>query len=65
MATLMTITITFDDGASLTTTEAHEMTVDMAKQLKALTTASIAGSNGLTTTTYDFSAADALTVSIT
>lgn len=65
MAAIMTITITFDDGASLTTTEAHELTVDMVKQLKAITTASIAGADGLTTTIYDFSAADVLTVSIT
>lgn len=65
MVALMTATITFDDGASLTTTEAHEFTVDFVKQLKALTAASIAGADGLTTAIFDFSAADVLTVSIT
>ena len=63
MAAVMTVTITFDDGSSLTTTEAHEMTVDISKFLKDFLTAKKDAAI-VTTLTIDFSAADTLTVSV-
>ncbi len=63
MAAVMTVTITFDDGSSLTTTEAHEMTIEISKFLRDYLTAQ-KDAAVVTTLTMDFSAADVLTVSV-
>ena len=63
MAAVMTVTITFDDGSSLTTTEAREMTIEISKFLRDYLTAQ-KDAAVVTTLTMDFSAADVLTVSV-
>ncbi len=64
MATLMTITATFADTSSLTTTEAHEMTQEISKFLvDYLAAKKSAGVVALAT--IDYSAADVLTIAIT
>jgi len=64
MATLMTITVTFDDGSSLTTTEAHTMAAEMASALSDFFTGK-KDEAIVTAIVLDFNAADALTMTIT
>lgn len=61
MATLFTLTVTFDDGSSLTNAEAHEVVAELSdvviKALKRRTE--------LTAVSPDFSAADTLGITVT
>ena len=63
MAALMTITATFDDGSSMTTTEAHEMAQEVAKFMVDYFAAK-KSAGIVTTATIDYSAGDVLTVAI-